>query len=766
MCPGSKDDSSLLLKMIEAVKGRRINKGHKMNNLKEKDSTEPALIAAPIMVMLLLLAAVILSVGYAIWQNYRDRIMNNHKEELLLISEALADNMEASVDEFQRTLDFLGAQQEKAGSFEEASEFFRDYLEARGGMERDILPDSTEKAGGVLGTELKERQLVTRISETDTIWLCTDREGRHLFLFRKELADTGCLCLAIDGDLCYQKWLADVQIGSSGYIMVKNSSGIILMHPQDSQWGIHVIHGRKERYPDLDLSSLEEMVQEQNRGENGISEYYSYWWLEQPLVKVHKISGYAPVHLGDDFWVISSVVDYDDYNAPIESGFSRISLLFAGSLAAIVIMLLFVSSLLIERHRSRQEIASLRALNERLETIHRMEERIGHQQRLQVIGTMTGGIAHEFNNLLTPIMGYSELLMLELPENSDAYDNALEIYDASEKAREVVRQLSTLSRRNVETVFKKEDPRGLLQKSCKMMRSICPANIQLEEDFSLEEGTAILCNTTQISQVLLNLCVNAIHAIHAKDEKAASAEGMIRIHAQVISRQELEKIPQMANREIPEEWDSYLQIRMEDNGCGMSPEIMRQIFTPFFTTKKTGEGTGLGLALAEQTILSHRGFIFADSVLSEGSVFTICLPVMSTSSQEQDLEMFTAAPQAKRVLIADDNAKILDMLRKSFAKLNVRADICRTHGTLKKLLDQTETDVLLIDETLEDGSGIDFCMSIQGLYPRMIKIVMADYPTHILLEAKQRGIIDGYLLKPFSDTDAVEEIRRCSRPTV
>lgn len=731
--------------------------------------------APAVMAAILLFLVSVLAVGYIIWNDYKSQIMDNQKEQLLLTSRTLADNMEMALDEYIQDLAFLCTHLEESGGFDATQDFFQEYLNAKAGLETDILQVSSDgTVSCVLDTGITMQQHVTDISDTLSVWLAEDRDGHHVFVFLQSLSEKNGLGLAVDADLCYEKWISGVQIGTSGYIMVKNSVGIILMHPQASQWGIHVIQGRKERYPDLDLESLEEMVDEQNRGEEGISDYYSYWWLEEPLVRVHKISGYAPVRLGRDFWVISSVVDYDDFSTPIEKGFYKVALLFLGSLLFAVFLLLIVTSLLADRRRSQKEIATLRALNERLETIHRVEERIGHQQRLQVIGTMTGGIAHEFNNLLTPIMGYSELLMMELPEGSETYDSAREIYDASEKAREVVRQLSTMSRRNVETVFKKQEVLPLLQRSCKMMRSICPSDILLEDDFNLTKESAILCSSTQISQVLLNLCINAVYAIRAKGRTSSdtgddlpdgktpsvsSGNGRILLQAGVISREEMAGYPQMTQNEVPEDWAQYLQIRMEDNGCGMNSEVLKQIFTPFFTTKKAGEGTGLGLALVEQIILSHRGFIFAESTPGQGSVFTVLLPLMDIRSAS---DILTDTPaQAQHIVIADDNAKILDMLNRGFSRLDLDVDVCRTHGELKALLEKDKVNVLLIDDSLEDGSGIDFCMSIQGMYPSLLKIVMADYPTHNLLEAKQHNIIDGYLLKPVSCADALEEIRRC-----
>ncbi|MBQ6636048.1 MAG: response regulator [Lachnospiraceae bacterium] len=803
-----------------------------LNPGKKKESFNTDRYTTVFTVMLFLLLALALFAGYIIWNGYRNQIMDNHKEQLLLTSHTLANNMELSLEEYCRNLDFLSSQQEEAGSFDKSISFFREYLKAKTGMEEDILLMASGRVRSVRGTVIEKQQEVSRVNDRMTVWLATDTEGKHLFIFRKKLPGGDDICLAIDADRCYEKWISGIKIGTSGYIMVKNSSGIILMHPQESQWGIHVISGRKEMFPDLDLDSLENMVNTQNKGGEGLSEYYSYWWMEEPLVRVRKISGYAAAKLGEDFWVISSVVDYDDFSAPIEMGFSRIAILFTVCFLSAVALLLFVNRLLADRTRSRQEIATLRAMNERLEEIHRVEERIAHQQRLQVIGTMTGGIAHEFNNLLTPIMGFSELLLMELPEDSDAYDNVLEIYDASEKATEVVRQISTLSRRNVETVFKRQNARSLLRKACKMMRSICPSNIRLDEDFSIPEESVLLCNSTQVNQVLLNLCVNAIHAIRVKelgkekDERLLSGtksntradaradakadakadiranakadtradiradakadtradiradktglsgdsataespnEGHILVRAEIISSNLLRAEPLLENREVPGDWENYLRICVSDNGCGMNAEVLRQIFDPFFTTKKLGEGTGLGLTLAEQIIISHRGYIYAQSRPGEGSDFMICLPMMDADTEVP--ESIPESGQTKHIIIADDNAKILDMLSKNFSRLDVDVDTCRTRKNLRDMLEEKQEDVLLIDESLEDGDGIDFCMSIQGKYPSMLKIVMADYPTHALLEAKQHKIIDGYLLKPVSHTDALEEIRRCSTPS-
>lgn len=703
-------------------------------------------------ISLLVVLAVILSVGCAIWYDYRDEIMENQKEQLLITSEILAENMELSLSEYRDNLVFLSTMAENRRE----KELYSRYLETKGGFESDIFWEDTKGkiTDSIHGLRLRNPLPITEIREDESVFQYEEESGRKYLVLKKRLDENGYLCLAVDEEQYYRQLISGIQIGTNGYIMVKNSKGLILMHPEDEQWGIHVIEGRRKLYPDLDYSSLEAMVREQCSGSKGISEYHSYWWGSPSMSKVKKISAYAPVEIGKDFWVISSVVDYDDFCKPIETGFRKVSLLFLGTLAVLAVLTVFVGKLLFDRKRALEEIVALRELNEKLEKIHQGEEMLAHQQRLQVMGTMTGGIAHEFNNFLTPIMGYAELLMMELPEDSDAYDSAREIYEASDKAKDVIRQIASLSRRNVETVYKTIEAQKLCSRALKMVESICPVQIHLEKEIDLDK-IFILGNAAQINQVILNICVNAVHAI-------GNQEGSIRIQAGCVESAELLKIPELDSSGISEAWKQYMRIQIADNGCGMDAETLRQIFIPFFTTKKAGEGTGLGLALAEQIVTSHRGYIHAVSEPGKGTVFNIFLPVMEAGKEQEAIHC--GRREELKLVIADDNAKILQMLSKSFSRLkNLEIFTCREKKELHRLLEEENPDVLVIDASIENGSGVDFCMSVQGKYPDMLKLVMVDCFTKEIVEAKQKKVIDGYVTKPVSDTAILEAIRGCEQ---
>lgn len=258
-------------------------------------------------------------------------------------------------------------------------------------------------------------------------------------------------------------------------------------------------------------------------------------------------------------------------------------------------------------------------------------------------------------------------------------------------------------------------------------------------------------NATQIHQVILNICINAVHAIGKR-------EGEIRIQAECTDRENIPEIAGLEAEKLSKEWRRYVWIRISDNGCGMDAETLRQIFIPFYTRKKTGEGTGLGLALAEQIVTSHRGYIAAQSENGKGAVFHVFLPMMEAGSEKEIIRLERG--EELNLVIADDNAKILQMLSRDFAKLqNLHIATCGKKKELHRLLEEEVPDVLVIDASIEDGSGVDFCMSVQGKYPAMLKLVMVDCFTTDIVDAKQKKVIDGYLTKPVSAAAILEAIR-------
>ena len=701
----------------------------------------------------LFLIVILVFAGFGVWKKYRDTLMQNQEEQMLLTTRILSENMAMSTEEYEESLSFLAKTAENRPQ-DEAKQLYREFIDTQTSFITNLyLEDEQGKLSeSVKDVQIVSSQLLTQSSAKNSIYMEKDTGGKIYNVYKRVLKDGKKICLMIDAEKYYQKLISGIHIGTNGYIVVKDAEGTIIMHPKKEQWGIPVIAGRKKMYPDLDYSSLEKMIEDQKKRKEGISHYYSYWWTNEKRPRVQKISAYSPVQIGDSFWVVSAVIDYDDLYEPIAEGFLKMVCIFVGILLAAGIAVVLFGRVMRDMRRAVREINDLKELNEQLEKMHRSEQSIAHQQRLQIMGTMTGGIAHEFNNFLTPIMGYAELLMMELPEGSEEQDSAKEIYEASEKAKDVVRQISSLSRKNVETVYKNISIKKFMTRAETMMESVCTPLIHMESEFCVDDEM-ILGNATQLNQVLLNVCVNAVHAI-------GKNQGNIRISCH---SEEKEKLAQGVIEKLSDVWKKYIHIQVKDNGCGMDKETLRQIFDPFFTTKKGGEGTGLGLALAEQIITSHKGYIYAESKKGEGSTFHIYLPVLDTEHMPQIVQNIPRKDY--RIVVADDNAKVLQLLKKNFEKIGIQIQTCMKREELQKCLEQQEADVLVVDETMEDCSGVDFCMSLAGRYPDMLKLIIIDGVSREVAEARQKGIIDGYAEKPVSDTAILEAIRnRASQP--
>lgn len=227
-------------------------------------------------------------------------------------------------------------------------------------------------------------------------------------------------------------------------------------------------------------------------------------------------------------------------------------------------------------------------------------EQLAHRQRLETIGLLTSSISHEFNNLLTPIMGYSMMALEKLEPESGAYDDILEVYAASSKAKELISRLSELSRKNSGDYFRILSPDELVHKTITVATPAKPENVQVQLSLNCV-GQQLYGNELQLNQLLLNLVLNAFHAME-------NSGGILALQTRF------------------DEVNITFEVR--DTGCGIKKEDIPHLFDPFFTTKPGGKGTGLGLAIAAQVVEDHKGTIHVDSRAGQGTTFTVKLPRM------------------------------------------------------------------------------------------------------------------------------------------
>lgn len=266
----------------------------------------------------------------------------------------------------------------------------------------------------------------------------------------------------------------------------------------------------------------------------------------------------------------------------------------------ILLLFLIVYRLYGQREKSLREIQKLQQKKDAMEALNKETLEFAHHQRLETIGQLTSGIAHDFNNLLTPIMGYSLMVMEKLPpEDTESYDNLLEVYNASKKAKDLISRLSDLSRKNSAFTMRYVDPNKMIKNAITISESSKPKTVRLEENLDCHD-VWLYGNEIQFSQLMINLLINAFHALE-------ESGGLVRVSCY--------------------EEDNQIVIQVYDDGPGIPIEIQDKIFQPFFTTKSFDKGTGLGLAIVQQVVDEYKGSIKLDSKSGFGTSFTIRFPV-------------------------------------------------------------------------------------------------------------------------------------------
>jgi two-component system cell cycle sensor histidine kinase/response regulator CckA len=237
----------------------------------------------------------------------------------------------------------------------------------------------------------------------------------------------------------------------------------------------------------------------------------------------------------------------------------------------------------------------------------RQREQLQHSQKLEALGTLAGGVAHDLNNVLVPIMALTKLTAARLPEGSAQRRNLERVVAASHRAKALVQQILAFSRKE-EAVKQEIDLGALLHEALGMLRASIPATIRIVE--TIEPVPAIYGDPGQLHQVIINLVTNAAQAI-------GKANGTIALALRPDAA---------AGTERPD-----VLLEVTDDGCGMEEAVRSRIFDPFFTTKPVGEGTGLGLSVVHGIVTSHGGAIEVASRLGEGSRFRVRLPTFAAS---------------------------------------------------------------------------------------------------------------------------------------
>ncbi|MDO8943497.1 MAG: PAS domain S-box protein, partial [Desulfobacterales bacterium] len=355
--------------------------------------------------------------------------------------------------------------------------------------------------------------------------------------------------------------------------------------------------------------------------------------------------------------------------------------------------------------------ASKQAEQERL----RLEDRLRQAQKMEAIGTLAGGIAHDFNNILAAIIGFTELAKIGAQGNGEATANLAEVLKASFRARDLVRQILTFSRQT-ETEFGPIQIQLIVKEALKLLRASLPSTIQVRQD--LASKALVLGDPTQIHQVVMNLCTNAYHAMHARG-------GVLEVS---LSETRIGAAPPPDLKALPQ--GPCVRLRVRDSGPGIDPAIIHRIFDPYFSTKEKGKGTGLGLAVVHGIVKSHRGAIQVLSRLGEGATFDVYFPMAQAAAAAAE-----AAPEEavvggrERILFVDDEPSIEFLGKHMLGSLGYEVTTCGTAIAALELFrsDPSTFDLVITDMTMPLMTGDRMALEMMRLRPDLPVIICTGF---------------------------------------
>jgi signal transduction histidine kinase/ActR/RegA family two-component response regulator len=359
-----------------------------------------------------------------------------------------------------------------------------------------------------------------------------------------------------------------------------------------------------------------------------------------------------------------------------------------------------------------------------------LEEKLRHSQKMEAIGTLAGGVAHDFNNILMAINGYGTLIQIELDEGSKLWSYADQIVKAGDRAANLTHRLLAFTRKQIIS------PRPIIIDEIitnieNMLTRLITEDIELRLNLNATDAVVVV-DPGQLDQVLINLVANARDAM-PQGETISITTGTVTLEDDFVKRHDQENAGE------------YALITVSDSGAGMTENIMGRIFDPFFTTKEVGKGTGLGLSMVYGIVKQHNGIIEVDSEIGKGSSFRIYFPLFKPAvRQRQDKAPVLLPGNRETILVAEDDAAVMGLL-KGLLENNGYNVITATNGedAVKQFINyQEDITLLLLDVIMPKKNGREVYAEIIGIRPDIKVLFISGYTSDVIdwKGALQEGI--------------------------
>ena len=369
-------------------------------------------------------------------------------------------------------------------------------------------------------------------------------------------------------------------------------------------------------------------------------------------------------------------------------------------------------------------------------------------QKMESIGTLAGGIAHDFNNILGIIIGNTELALDDVPKYNSAHSNLEEIKKASLRAKNIVKQLLSFSRKT-DQKLQPIQIAIIIKDALKFLRSTIPSTINIHQDIQTTEEM-IFADPTQINQIIMNLCINASHAM-------AQTGGDLTVTVEKVNLdyQLFKDYPGLKSGD-------HVKIMVSDTGPGIDPEIIDQIFDPYFTTKGVGKGSGMGLAVVHGFVKNHNGTIRVDSSQGKGTKFSILFPVTSEKPVAETQTDKNIPRGNETLLFVDDEISITKMVQRMFERLGYKVETATTPQDALELFRSKPDhfDLVITDMTMPQMTGVTLSEKLMDIRKDIPIIICTGHSTLVDEEkAKELGLA-AYVMKPINMLETAQTIRK------
>ncbi|MBN2410333.1 PAS domain S-box protein [candidate division KSB1 bacterium] len=378
----------------------------------------------------------------------------------------------------------------------------------------------------------------------------------------------------------------------------------------------------------------------------------------------------------------------------------------------------------------------------------RLERQLFQAQKMEAIGTLAGGIAHDFNNILAAILGFTELSLRNTKSNARLQRNLGYVLQVGYRAKDLIKQILAFSRLNQQEK-KPLQISLIIKEALKLLRASLPTTIEIQQKI-IAKSSIVMADPTQIHQVLMNLCTNAAHSM--RDIGGILEIGLFNVnisHEDIVHYHDIKPGP-------------YVKFTVSDTGYGISPDIIERIFDPYFTTKKPGEGTGMGLSVVHGIIKSHQGDIVVYSEKNKGTSFHILLPRMETEIEEEEEQIKPLPHGHERILFVDDEKSLVNIGKEMLEQLGYK--VVGKTNSIKALqvfsAQPGDFDLIITDQTMPHLTGAELAKKIFLIRPD-IPIILCTGFSEVISEEKAKSIgIREYIMKPIFMKEIAYVVRR------